>query len=181
MLNIHVINMLYISLRLILRNCPSIATAYCVVLRCYSIFPTLPTLRAKDQGKSPYAFKMFAIKLANLTKIILKTLHFVGLLPPLLNFMQAKKPFIYLVSTLISTSGSIKWVWCSLCLEIGWGRSGPKIGSCLTLSRPITSHCRTAVIRRRWRPMMRLRCKWSVWSAWVVKYRLSFNGIGWVG
>ena len=44
------------------------------MLRRYNFFPTLPTLRAKDQRKSPYASEMFALKLANLTKIILKTL-----------------------------------------------------------------------------------------------------------
>ena len=48
--------------------------SYCVVLRHWSIFPTLPMLRAKDMRKSPYASEMFALKLANLTKIISKTL-----------------------------------------------------------------------------------------------------------
>ena len=53
----------------------SITLLYYVVLRRFSIFPALPTLQAKDQRKSPYASKMFALKLANLTKIILKTLR----------------------------------------------------------------------------------------------------------
>ena len=64
----------------------SITSLYYVVLRRFSIFPALPTLQAKDQRKSPSASKVFAKKLANLTKIILKTLRSVGLRPPLLSF-----------------------------------------------------------------------------------------------
>ena len=60
---------------------PSITISYCVVLRRCSIFPTLPLLRAKAHRKSPYASKMFAPKLANLTKIISKTLCSVGFRP----------------------------------------------------------------------------------------------------
>ena len=44
------------------------------VLRCCRIFPTQPAFQAKAQRKLPRASEMFARKLANLTKIILKTL-----------------------------------------------------------------------------------------------------------
>ena len=53
---------------------PSTDESYCVVLRCFSIFPTLPGLQAKDRRKSTCVSEMFALKLGNLTKIILKTL-----------------------------------------------------------------------------------------------------------
>ena len=46
--------------------------------------------QAKDQRKSPFASKMFPLKLANLTKIISKTLRFVGLRPPWLRFRKRK-------------------------------------------------------------------------------------------
>ena len=49
------------------------------MLRCGSIFPKLLALRAKAQRKSPKVSEMFALKLANLTKIILKTLRSVRL------------------------------------------------------------------------------------------------------
>ena len=58
---------------------PSTTASYYVVLRRCSIFPTLPALQAKDRRKSPCTLKMFALKLANLTKIILKTLCSAGL------------------------------------------------------------------------------------------------------
>ena len=48
------------------------------MLRHSSIFLTLPALQAKDRRKSPCASKMIAMKLANLTKIFLKTLRSVG-------------------------------------------------------------------------------------------------------
>ena len=44
------------------------------VLRRCRIFPTQPAFQAKAQRKLPRASEMFARKLANLTKIILKTL-----------------------------------------------------------------------------------------------------------
>ena len=53
----------------------SIATSFCVVLCRCSIFPTLLALRAKDRRKLSCVSEMFALKLANLTKIILKTLR----------------------------------------------------------------------------------------------------------
>ena len=56
----------------LIKNC---RFSYYVVLRHWSIFPTLPAQRAKDRRKSPCASEMFALKLANLTKIILKTLR----------------------------------------------------------------------------------------------------------
>ena len=39
--------------------------SYCVVLRCFSIFPTLPGLQAKDRRKSTCVSEMFALKLGN--------------------------------------------------------------------------------------------------------------------
>ena len=88
--------MLHISLRSIFGNCPSTATSYCVVLRRYSIFPTLHTLGAKDRRKSPWISKMFALKLVYLTKIIFKTIRSVGLWPFSLRFSI----FLYFFSIL---------------------------------------------------------------------------------
>ena len=45
------------------------------MLRRCRIFPTLLALRAKDRWKLSCVSEMFALKLANLTKIILKTLR----------------------------------------------------------------------------------------------------------
>ena len=78
---------------------PPSTASYCVVLRCCKIFPTLPALRKKDRRKLPCVSEMFARKLANLTKIILKTLRSVDLRPPSICFREALEEVPFDVGT----------------------------------------------------------------------------------
>ena len=74
-------------------------TSYWFVLRHCSIFPTLPALWAEDRRKLSCVSEMFARKLANLTKIILKTLRSVDLRPPSICFREALEEVPFDVGT----------------------------------------------------------------------------------